>query len=472
MPIFLILLSSIMLEGVYAQPLLRSWEQIRSEMRAQTELQARAQAAIFAIERSRLDALKKSDFKGARQILVPKIAGTRFALRQEMVRAWQAGQLNEKTARTVYQAMRYLRGVEDYVGYIDSQQKVVDPHAVSQVNAILPVPGQYTQDQSLLPGGMTVFNPAVKDLRLKSGDVLLSRGSAATSSAIARLGDDDTQFSHMGLVYVDPQTRRVYTIEAHLEFGVVIAPIEAWLQDGKVRTVVYRFRDTELAAQGAARMHNEVIRYQREKGQNIPYDFGFNMFDASEIFCSEVVRRAFELASQGQVRVPMFPARLTPKNRGFLEQLGVFQTESFIPADIEMDPRFEWVAEWRNFGGMRDSWINDAITTKVYAWMEQDGWTYRPTTVQEIAGKGLVKLRHTRGVQKLLEKRIAPNANAEVVSVMLAIESLYSQVQKALKQREEIILKRRGIPFTLFEALNAMEDLRRENPRLFERVLK
>ena len=40
-------------------------------------------------------------------------------------------------------------------------------------------------------------------LSFQSGDVILVRGQAHNSAAIARIGDVDSQFSHIGIVYID-----------------------------------------------------------------------------------------------------------------------------------------------------------------------------------------------------------------------------------------------------------------------------
>jgi hypothetical protein len=420
------------------------------------------------------------EYAGAQTTLVPKIFAQRMALRQKLIELHQAGTLDEATARQVQRAMRYLRGVEDYLGYVDSDRKDPDPAEQKGLKYLLPANATTPASASLLPPRQTLVNSAFRDryqqdasqLRLRSGDLLLSRGTAGTSSAIARLADEDTQFSHVGLVYIDPRTKKGYTIEAHIEFGVILTPVEKWFEDGKKRTAVFRYPDAALAAHGAAKMAERVAEYQKSHpGRNIPYDFDFDMNDHQKIFCSEVVRVAFELGSYGAVRVPLFPAHLTPKNRSFLDQLGIHQTESFIPADLDIDPRFDLVAEWRHFGGLRESWQSDAITTKIYEWMENEGLKYDPSSMIGFAGKALTRMRNNRLTDWIVRKRVAPNATAETVAVMLTIESLYSDLHQELTKRERKKLGARGTPFSIFEAMAELEKIRKENPKLISKVL-
>ena len=53
--------------------------------------------------------------------------------------------------------------------------------------------------------------------------MLLVRGMLHNSAAVARVGDVDTQFSHMALVHVDRDGRH-WAIESLIEEGAVVAP--------------------------------------------------------------------------------------------------------------------------------------------------------------------------------------------------------------------------------------------------------
>src|SRR6185436_14718280 len=76
---------------------------------------------------------------------------------------------------------------------------------------------------------------SVRDVTIHSGDILVSRGGAATSALIARGNDFPGNFSHVALVHVDEATKQVSVIESHIESGVGISPIEKYLADTKLR---------------------------------------------------------------------------------------------------------------------------------------------------------------------------------------------------------------------------------------------
>ena len=82
----------------------------------------------------------------------------------------------------------------------------------------------------------------VRQVKIHSGDILVSRGGAPTSALIARGNDYPGNFSHIAFVYVDPETREAKIVESHIEVGVVVSTVEAYLKDKKLRVMLLRPR--------------------------------------------------------------------------------------------------------------------------------------------------------------------------------------------------------------------------------------
>lgn len=381
----------------------------------------------------------QSEFINARTHEVKNLYQARLNIREKMTSAYLNKSLSEKSARHLQELMRYIRGVEDYIGYQAGK-----------------LPSSSQKRFGLFPSNETYLNSNVgsEEFVIQSGDILLSRGSAATSGAIARLGNDDTQFSHLAFVYIDQATKEAFTIEAHIELGVVVAPLSKWLTDGKKRTAIYRFEDRTLAHNAAKIMYIKT-NAASNAGRNIPYDFSFNMNDASSLFCSEVARHGFELASDNQVKIPLFPAKLTPKNPTFLRQIGITVSESFIPADIEIDPRFTPIGEWRKFNEIKESYMRDAIMTKFYNWMDEDNWILKPTIKNNATGNIAYWLRKlSSGANRLglkipfisnkINEKVSPDASKKVLSIMLELESRVQAAQDLLEKREREQMAKTG----------------------------
>jgi hypothetical protein len=185
-------------------------------------------------------------------------------------------------AQDVFKALRY---VEDYL--IELRMDKVGDTPAEYVNMLGDFPYFLINPK---------FSHDFKSYQdLKSGDVILSRGNAYSSAAIARIAQSDYQFSHLSFVFQDPQSRDLFTSEAHIEIGSVVAPIKDHLEEKNVRSVVFRYRDEDISARASKAIY-ELVKKHQESGKNIEYDFSMNYKDDSKFFCSEIVSQGFKLA--------------------------------------------------------------------------------------------------------------------------------------------------------------------------------
>jgi hypothetical protein len=268
--------------------------------------------------------------------------------------------------------------------------------------------------------------------QLQSGDVILSRGNAYTSAAIARIGEDDAQFSHISFVYKDPQGM-LWTIEAHIEIGSVVEPIDVHINQKNARTVVFRYKDPSIAHKAAEYMFHRVGAKSRT-GRNIPYDFGMDYQDNTQLFCSEVVSQGF--MQVGQVDVPKYKTKFPSEILPFLQQLGIKvdqnnidKFESFAPGDMEIDPRFDLVAEWRNPLLLKSSRTKDAILTKMFEWMGKENYQFYPQG--KIARQSYMAwiLRRAPFIKKKLQNKFPLNMSAKQLQLFLVLEQVAESIE-------------------------------------------
>lgn len=224
----------------------------------------------------------------------------------------------------------------------------------------------------------TAINPAhqtANGFDFQSGDVLLVRGGLSTSAAIARIGDIDSQFSHVGLIHVDPDgTAQI--IEALIEKGSVVNTLTSALDHGLGRAVLFRARDPQLGARAAEWAKAHVERSNTSAAPHIPYDFTMQLPGYDNLFCSKMIRMAYDAASDGALLLPTFPTSLSMSNRDFVERIGVTAHSTFAPGDMELEPAFDLVAEWRDVTKTANLRLQDAILDKHFAWMDNHGYVY------------------------------------------------------------------------------------------------
>ena len=216
----------------------------------------------------------------------------------------------------------------------------------------------------LLPGDHEPSAAPAGDVRgvaLHSGDILVSRGGAATSALIARGNDFTGNFSHVALVHVDELTHEVSVVESHIESGVGVFPIEHYLGQTKLRIMVLRLR-SDLPALMADPMvpHKAATAALREvQRRHIPYDFAMDYSDPSKQFCSEVASAAYHPFG---VKLWMGMSHLsTPGVTAWLSALGVRHFETQEPSDLEYDPQLRVVAEWRDPETLLKDHVDNAV---------------------------------------------------------------------------------------------------------------
>lgn len=366
-----------------------------------------------------------------------------------------------KEARNVFRGLRYL---EDY---LIEQLEFRGNDKVA--------PEHYTTLEGKAPYFLVNPKYTFRDWKdLKSGDVILSRGNAYTSAAIARIGDVDAQFSHLTMVYKD-EKGELHTAEAHIEIGSVSEPFQVHLNQKNARTVVLRFNGDEKLAHKAAKYIYERVRNHSQKGKNIPYDFGMDYKDHSELFCSEIVYEGYEVASDGELDIPLNKTRFNPKLLRFLKQIGIAVDETnidsfltFSPGDTEFDENFEVVAEWRNPTKMGDSRQKDAVLTKMMEWMETENYYFRPTKAMGAKVYMGFALRRVPILNRGLRETFPLNMKPKQLKLFMVLEEVAEELQGKLIQREADL----GRPMTFREMFETLDEFRRVDEEAYEKKKK
>lgn len=214
---------------------------------------------------------------------------------------------------------------------------------------------QITDEHSATPSAM------LQNIRVHSGDLLVSRGGAEVSAFISRGNDFPGNFSHVALLYIDADSNVPYFIEAHIEKGVAIATAEEYLSDRKLRFMVLRPRfDLPQLKENPMLPHDAAeTAFRESKRRHIPYDFKMDFYDSSAMFCSEVGSFAYR-----QHGLQLWQAESTISATGTANWLNSFGVENFVtqmPSDLEYDPQLSIVAEWCDPETLMKDHIDNAV---------------------------------------------------------------------------------------------------------------
>lgn len=210
-------------------------------------------------------------------------------------------------------------------------------------------------------GAATTPSVEIHGVRVHSGDILVSRGGAATSALISRGNDYRGNFSHVALVHVDEATQAASIIESHIASGVGVRPIAEYLADTKLRIMVLRLRHDLPAVQAKPQLphHAATAALSNSLARHIPYDFAMEHAEPARQFCSEVVSSAY--LSQEITLWTGLSQISEPGLRRWLTTLGVRNFASQQPSDLEYDPQLRLIAEWRNPETLWQDHLDNAV---------------------------------------------------------------------------------------------------------------
>lgn len=365
-----------------------------------------------------------------------------------------------KSATDVFRGLRY---VEDYL---------IEMRIALTANA----PVEYTNLKGEFP--YLLVNPKYENdfksyEELKSGDVILSRGNAFSSAAIARIGSNDYQFSHLSFVYKAPESTETYTTEAHIEIGSVTAPVIEHINGKNAREVVFRYQDSDVAHRASKNIYERVLARQKTK-KGIEYDFSMDYKDDERLFCSEVISSGFKKVLPDADYFPMFKSTFTPGMIPFLNTIGVPATKEnidtlnvFSPGDIQFDPRFEMVAEWRNPKKMEENRMKDFILTKIFERMDE-GYKIDPTFKMDAQSKAFWLLRRLPIVKKFVAEKFPLNMTPSQMELFMALDklgdSIYKEIEKASLEYDR--------PMTPKEIYAALDTFFKQDFELYKRYKK
>ena len=383
--------------------------------------------------------------------LMYRLFDLRVALRGQLAHYEMLGLMTPEVAQSFRDVFRVLRYVSDMLGEIASGHPLAE--------GSYPLRGFTGRDHNTLINYAYYRTSAA--LAFQSGDVVLVRGQAHNSAAIARIGDVDSQFSHACIIYVDPQGEH-WVIEALIEDGAVITRLEDALSHQIGRAVLFRPRDPVLGHRAAEMIHAHVGDSLRS-GRRIAYDFSMLMSNYRRLFCSKLVRQAFDRASLGQFMLPTFHTRFV-QNRDFYKRLGVKARETFAPGDMDIEPHFDLVAEWQDYRVTSRLRMQDMLMTKLFEWMEHRDWRFKEDwTIRMISLFGRLSTHLSEDARALVGSvvpKIPPYMRRRTIATIAMLHKTAEPLLASLQELERASIRETGRPLHPRQILTHLEKLR------------
>lgn len=375
--------------------------------------------------------------------LMKNIFQIRVALRERFQEFDEKGVLTPECTLKVREGLQYSRISEEYI-----LDWLVNNKVVNQTKPIIlehdPV--------------FTLENHRFENFSLETGDLMVIRGKSSVSAMIARIGDEEGNFSHLAIVTENDKGQK-FVVEALIQSGVIITALDKWRQAQDARVVLYRQRDPDLGKK-AGRLMYDFARAKLNKDGEIRYDFEMNELEHSAFFCAEVATYAYEKASEGKFLVPKFKSSLSKfVNTHFPASMGIKAKTLFAPYDIEVDPRFDFVAEYKFYPLLRQVRLQDAVFQSIYSWLiekKYDFYINFPTSAKSYLGKFL---RQFGFFEDMMPKYMP----IQTMNTVAQFQSVAAALEKNLYAKEDEYYKKNGYLPTFSDFIAINEEFRKQD---------
>lgn len=422
------------------------------DMTSGTDLAAALSTMQRAIFDTDLAPYSPSSLKAAAHPLRRQLFGLRTMLRTRIPDWHAAGLIDHKVQLLLRDCLRASRFASDMLGELAYGFRQ-SPSGQEPLKAF--TNAAYT----MLPPAFDNADAAT----FQPGDILLVRGLHHNSAAIARIGDVDSQFSHVAIIHVDKQGRQ-WAVESLIEEGAVIRPLGKTLAHGNGRALLLRHPDRELAERAGRIAYEHVRRSYGTLKKRIPYDFSMQLDRRRPLFCSKLIRLAYDQASRGTLKLPTFRTRFDLKNRDFIDRIGVTAVDTFAPGDIEIEPGFEMIAEWQDLRVTSRLRAQDLIMVKLFEWMDRHGYIFDEDALVRIISRfGRMSAYLSDGVKSLLADvvpKVPINMPRKTVAAVVMLHKTAEPLLQEILLIEANHIRRTGLPLHPSSVLAALEQMR------------
>lgn len=371
--------------------------------------------------------------------------------------------------KEVRQLINNLRGLEDIAGLILSQ-------APNKIGAEIdfqkqPIPmientsyyGYYTREG--------LFNN--KPIELESGDLLVTRGTSFFSATLSSITENPGDFSHFVLVHKNNMDNKVETLESYAQTGGISRyDIDYALKNENARILWLRPKFQSVARKGAEYFYQQILAEEAGLKSRTKYDYFMDLKTEDHMTCSEIAYWSYLKASQGAIQIPESKSKLPDTLAPILNLAKIPKEPMLSPQDMEVDSRFEMLAEFRDYRLVQDSRMRDAILRNIFSWMNQKGYKLHHNRDSFLLSYFIHPISKTPlwpMVKGMLNISMPEDAPKGFVRLLYQINDISENIYSHLKTQNNQKMKSTGFPLTKSEMDLVIENLRANDLYSFRR---
>ncbi len=376
------------------------------------------------------------------------------------------GEVGRECALAMRDTFHIMRDTEDYLGEFAYDVPAYNPASLKFQEQPVPI-----LDYKAYPRYFVSESADADNFKFKSGDLMIARGVSFISAIISQVSDNRSQFSHVVFVNVDEKTKKANTIESYIGVGVSRYEMNYALKNENARLLLLRPKNSALGVK-AAEILNKKVSEGNGRGGAIPYDYTMDFKDHSRMSCAEVATAGYRWASDGKIVLPTYSAQITLNNDRFLNDLSLKRGAIFTPDDLEIDPNFEMVVDWRDPRLIRDSRYKDAILAEMIRWVGSLNYQFHDTMKSFMAKYLILPSRKTPVWGLVKQVTGAPNLDREIPKKSLGVMTVLGQIGDALlervEQEDKNYIASHGRPMTNEQLRDFLESVRAQDLSSYE----
>jgi len=180
----------------------------------------------------------------------------------------------------------------------------------------------------------------------------------------------------------------------------------------------------------------------------VPYDFHMNLGENSEVFCSETAYIGYRVHG---VKLPLFPTHIDINKNDLARRLEIERLDNYAPGDTELDVRFDYVGEWRDYRKLKEIRQKDAVLSVIYDWMAKYDYRFDPSTKDQT--KALIAFISRRLDLNFVRKKLPLNMQLVALQTIMTLDSIGQILQDKLELEEKAYRRtHNGLPLPMPEA--------------------
>jgi hypothetical protein len=136
--------------------------------------------------------------------------------------------------------------------------------------------------------------------------------------------------------------------------------------------------------------------------------------------------------------------------------------------DLEVDPHFDLVAEWRDFSQTEQSHRKDEVLTAMFAWMQKYHYVLDPAEWLDMGTSAAWHLRQWPVLDPLFKDKMAINISQSTLKAMFSISLVSQSLYDEISRRDKEMKKLTGLWLTPYQLFESLEQIRAEDYELWK----